>query len=91
MRGLSVEQGRTLTIVACLTLLHGRAPTLRQIASVLGCSKPAVHYRLRYLEKKGLWNAARWSLTEAGLSATRPLVDRAIVALVPHGSPAPGC
>ncbi|MEY4548255.1 MAG: LexA binding domain [Pseudomonadota bacterium] len=76
-----MEQGRTLTIVACLTLLHGKAPTLRQIASVLGCSRPAAHYRLHYLEKKGFWNAARWSLTAAGLSATRPLVDRAIAGL----------
>lgn len=87
MRGLSVEQRRTLTTVACLTLLHGKAPTLRQLGSVLGCSRPACHYRLHYLEKKGLWSAQRWSLTDAGLSATRPLVDRAIAGL----AAAPGC
>lgn len=85
MRDLSAEQGRTLTIVACLTLLHGRSPTLRQLAGVLGCSRPAVHYRLHYLEKKGFWSARRWALTPAGLEATRPIVDRAI------GSLAPGC
>lgn len=96
MRGLSVEQGRTLTIVACLTVLYGRSPTLRQIASVLGCSRPAAHYRLHYLEKKGYWSAARWALTEAAVSATRPLLDCAIVSLTASSSSssssaAPGC
>lgn len=87
MRDLSAEQGRTLTIVACLTLLHGKSPTLRQLASVLGCSRPAAHYRLHYLEKKGFWSARRWAITEAGLAATRPLVDRAIAALAPASEP----
>ncbi len=81
--GPSSEQAHTLTVVACLTVLHGRSPTLRQLASVLGCSRPAVHYRLHYLEKKGFWNARQWALTPAGLAATRPIVDRAIAALAP--------
>lgn len=84
MRDLSAEQGRTLKVVACLTLLHGRSPTLRQLASVLGCSRPAAHYRLHYLEKKGYWSAKRWAITESGIAETRPLVDRALAELVPE-------
>lgn len=81
MRDLAPEQRRTLTIVACLTLLHGRAPTLREIAKGLGCSKPAAHYRLHYLEKKGLWAAQRWALTDAGLEEARELIERAVEGL----------
>ncbi|HEY6056213.1 MAG TPA: hypothetical protein VIU86_19945 [Gaiellaceae bacterium] len=86
MRDLSSEQRRTLTVVACLTVLHGRAPTLRQIAAVLGCSRPAAHYRLHYLEKKGLWHSRSWQMTEPGVLTTRSLVDRALAEL--HAPPA---
>lgn len=82
MRDLSVEQQRTLTVVVCLTLLHGRMPTLREMAAVLGCSREAARCRLHYLEKKGFWNAKRWGITEAGLRETRATLDRAIPGLV---------
>jgi Mn-dependent DtxR family transcriptional regulator len=47
--------------------LRGRAPALREIAEVLQVSKPAVFYRLHWLEKKGLWSKANRAITEAGL------------------------
>lgn len=81
MRDLALEQERALQMVACLTLLRGRAPTCRQLGNVLGCSRQAAHQRLHYLEKKGFWSGRRWALTEAGLAATRPLIDRALAAL----------
>ena len=86
MKDLSREQGRALQIVACLTLLHGKAPTFRQLSAALGCSRQAAQYRLHYLEKKGLWKSsgdrnARGALTEAGILATRSLIDRALAAL----------
>lgn len=81
MRDLSPEQRRTLTVVACLTLLHERMPTLQEIARALGCSRPAVHYRLFYLEKKGLWSAKSWGITDAGLLETHTAVSRALAEL----------
>lgn len=86
MRELSPEQGRALQIVACLTLLHGRAPTFEELGSALGCSRQAAQYRLHYLEKKGFWRSsgsrsARGELTVAGITATRALIDRALAAL----------
>lgn len=77
----SPQQQRTLKVVACLTLAHGKAPTCRKLGSVLGCSRQAAQYRLHYLEKKGLWSARRWALTEAGVAATRPLIEDALAAL----------
>jgi Mn-dependent DtxR family transcriptional regulator len=61
-------QKRTLGVIACLTLLQGRVPTLRELAEVLHCSKPAVFDRLHWLEKKGLWQRPG-SITPAGLHA----------------------
>lgn len=81
MRDLSPQQRRTLTVVACLTVLQGRVPTLRKIAAELGCNRAAAHYRLHYLEKKGLWNSKAWALTTAGLEQTRPLVERQLASL----------
>jgi DNA-binding MarR family transcriptional regulator len=66
-RRLTSEQERAIRVVACLTLLHGRAPTLEEIASALGCSKPAASKRLRYMEKKGLCEQSARSVTELGL------------------------
>lgn len=81
MRELSSEQRRTLTVIACLTVLHGRVPTLRQIAEALGCSRQAAHYRLHYLEKKGLWRASDWAMPGPGVTMTRSLVDLALASL----------
>lgn len=86
MRDISEQQCRTLTIVACLTLLRGESPTMAELAGVLGCSRQAAQCRLHYLEKKGYWRSSgkrdeRGRLTGAGLDATRPLVDRALADL----------
>jgi len=61
------EQRRTVSTVACLTLLRGHSPSLTEIAEVLHVSKEAVFYRLHWLEKKGLWSKADRSLTPLGL------------------------
>jgi hypothetical protein len=66
---VSHSQRKTLHALACLTLLHGRSPTLRELGHVFGCSKPAALYRLRWLEKKGLCSAERRALTETGLQS----------------------
>jgi predicted transcriptional regulator len=60
-------QQRTIAAAACLTLLHGRTPTLSELGEALGCSKQAAHCRLRWLEKKGLWRGENRQLTESGL------------------------
>lgn len=60
-------------MMACLTLLHGRAPELGEIAAALGVTKAAASYRLQWLEKKGLCNRATREVTELGLhAALRP-------------------
>lgn len=70
-RGVTEEQQRTISVIACLTLLHGgRAPTLSEIGEVLGVTKEAVFYRLHWLEKKGLWRKEDRSVTELGLRTT---------------------
>ena len=66
-------------MVACLTLLHGREPTLGEIASALGCSKPAASKRLHYMAKKGLCEREARSVTEFGLrSALGMGLERAL-------------
>jgi hypothetical protein len=73
----SPEQRHTLTVLAYLTLHMGEPPTLRQLAEALGCSRPAAHYRLYYLEKKGYWTSRFWALTRAGVDVIlRPLMER---------------
>lgn len=66
-RRLTSEQERAIRVVACLTLLHGRAPTLDELATALGVSKPAVCKRLRYMEKKALIERGSGRITELGL------------------------
>lgn len=56
-----------MQVLACLELLHGRAPELAEVAEVLGVSKPAVLHRLHWMEKKGLWRKADRRVTELGL------------------------
>ena len=67
LRGVTEEQRRTVSTLACLTLLLGHAPTLSEIAEVLHVTKEAVFYRLHWLEKKGLWCKADRSITALGL------------------------
>jgi Mn-dependent DtxR family transcriptional regulator len=70
VRGVTEEQQRAIQVIACLTLLHGRPPTLTEIAEVLEVTKEAVFYRLHWLEKKGLWRKEDRRVTELGLRTT---------------------
>ncbi len=63
------EQQHAIRVMACLTLLHGRAPALGELAAVWGISKPAVIHRLEWLDKKGLCCRRARTLTEQGLRA----------------------
>jgi hypothetical protein len=74
------EQQRTIGAIACLTLLRGRPPVLRELAEAWGVSKWGAACRLHWLEKKGLWRKSDRSLTELGL--------RSAVGL-PRGAPRP--
>ena len=58
VRGVTEEQRRVLGAIACLTLLHGRPPTLDELGSALGVAKDALCHRLHWLRKKGLWASA---------------------------------
>ena len=69
-RGVTEEQRHAIQVIACLTLLHGRAPELAELAEVFGISKPGVLHRLHWLEKKGLWRKADRSVTELGLRSS---------------------
>lgn len=60
-----------LGAITCLTLLHGRPPTLGELAEVLSVSKPAVFYRLHWLAKKGLWSRSSRAVTQAGFRCAR--------------------
>lgn len=68
-RAVTEEQRHAARIIACLTLLNGRPPLGPEIARVLGVSKVAVHKRLHYMAKKGLWSRDERRLTELGLRA----------------------
>jgi DNA-binding IclR family transcriptional regulator len=60
-------QQHAIRVIACLTLLHGRAPELGELAEVLGISKPGAVHRLHWLEKKGLCSSSGRALTQLGL------------------------
>jgi hypothetical protein len=60
-RAVTDEQRRALNAVACLTLLHGRPPTLDELSEALGVAKDALCHRLHWLRKKGLWLSAERS------------------------------
>jgi predicted transcriptional regulator len=60
-------QQHAISVIACLTRLHGRAPTLGEIAGALGVTKVAICLRLRWLEKKGLCDRSSRAVTEPGL------------------------
>jgi predicted transcriptional regulator len=62
-------QRHAIRIIACLTLLHGRPPTLSEIAEAMRVTKVAICLRLRWLEKKGLCERASRAITEPGLRA----------------------
>lgn len=68
-RAVTEEQQRAVRVIACLTLLHGRPPQQPEIAAVLGVTKVAIHKRLHYMAKKGLWSREERRLTEQGLRA----------------------
>ena len=87
MRRVTESQQQTLNAVACLTLLHGRAPTMRELGQALGVSHVAASYRLRWLEKKGLWRGALSTVYE---SERRTLTALASLTLL-HGHPPSRC
>lgn len=66
---MTEEQRRAMQVIACLTLLHGRPPTLSEIGEALGVTKEAVFYRLHWMEKKGYWRKLDRAITEPGLRA----------------------
>jgi Mn-dependent DtxR family transcriptional regulator len=65
---VTAAQRHALSVIAWMTLLQGRAPTLGELAQELQIQKPSVFERLYWLEKKGLWQRPG-SITRAGLSA----------------------
>lgn len=67
IRAVTDEQRHTINALACLTLLRGRAPLVRELGAALGVSKQAASYRLHWLEKKGLWRREDRSITTTGL------------------------
>lgn len=69
MRRITEAQHQTVIAVACLTLLHGRHPTLRELGDTLGITHNAAIQRLHWLEKKGLWCPTDRRLTQTGLRA----------------------
>jgi len=48
------EQRRCCYEITCFTGVHGRPPSRRELARLLGCSVNAVATRLHYMGKKGL-------------------------------------
>lgn len=76
MKEVTEVQHRTLEVVAGLTLLHRRTPSLQEIATVLRCSRVAVFYRLHWLEKKGLWSGNARTITESGLRSAFDALTR---------------
>jgi len=70
-RCVTENQRRTLGAIACLTLLHGRSPTLSELGRVLRVTKQAADYRLHWLAKKGLWSRTQRVITQAGLRCAR--------------------
>lgn len=74
MNAPTPTQARTLAVIASLTLLHGRAPTQRELAEALSITRQAAGERLAWMRKKGLLAVRheRWSgtsrITRAGVS-----------------------
>lgn len=66
-RRVTQEQRRTLAIVAGLTLIHGHAPDLGELAQALAISKPSAFERLHWMAKKGLYCSRGKRLTPSGL------------------------
>jgi len=66
-RRVTREQRRTLHIVAGLTLLHGHAPGLGELAAALHISKPSAFERLHWMAKKGLYCSSSKRLTASGV------------------------
>jgi predicted transcriptional regulator len=73
---VSSSQRRTLEVFLALRLLHRRAPTLMELARSLRVTRQAVHYRLHWLEKKGLWNGSGRTITEPGLRSALDALTR---------------
>lgn len=84
MTAPTATQQQTLAIIASLTLLHGRAPTHRQIADATGVGREAITKRLAWMRKKGLLRVRheRWSPTSGLTRAGAGAVASALLAAV---------
>ena len=66
------RQVRVLYEVQCFTSVHGRVPTYREIARLIGTDPKNAWRRLHYAAKKGL--VVDRVLTDAGRAAVVPLL-----------------
>lgn len=66
------KQVRALYEVECFTGVHGRAPTYRELARMLGVDHKVAWRHMWYAAKKGL--VVDMTLTAAGRTAVAPLL-----------------
>jgi Mn-dependent DtxR family transcriptional regulator len=79
------EQRRSLQIIAGLTLIHGQAPALGELAAALHISKPSAFERLHWMAKKGLYCSTGRRLTPSGLELV--VAELQAAALAPGATP----
>lgn len=69
------KQVQALYHVECFTAVHGREPSYRELAALLGLTHPRTAWRVvHYAEKKGLILGR--TLTDAGRAAVALGLDR---------------
>ena len=68
------KQVQALYHLECFTGVHGRVPSLRELAALLGVRMGTAQRRLHWAEKKGLVRGRE--LTDAGRAAVALGLDR---------------